>query len=97
MNKRFRMIMLGIMSFVGSSAVIADADSIRFTGQESERLPVLTVYGPWTLDRSTRSDFPLLANSSERLHSLKAQAAVLSYLKTQVHTNLRSPYRLWRR
>jgi hypothetical protein len=54
MNKRFRMIMLGIMSFVGSSAVIADADSIRFTGQESERLPVLTVYGPWTLRDSSQ-------------------------------------------
>jgi len=68
MNICFRMISLIIILLAGSSTVIADADTVRFNGQESERLPVFTVDGPWTLDWSTRSEFPSLANFELRLH-----------------------------
>lgn len=68
MNIRFYMISLGIFSLLGSSALIADTDTVRFTGEESGRPPAFEVDGPWILDWSTHSDFPLLANFEMRLH-----------------------------
>lgn len=65
---RFSMILLGIVCLGGVSAVIADTDTFRFSGQGSDRPPVFTVEGPWMLDWSTRSVFPLLANFEMRLH-----------------------------
>lgn len=45
-----------------------DAASQRLTGSDSERPPPFTVDGPWTLDWTTRSEFPLLASIEMRLY-----------------------------
>lgn len=68
MNIPFRIILLGVVSLAGSPSVFADAETIRFSGNESSKPPAFTVDGPWLLDWSTRSEFPLLANFELRLH-----------------------------
>ena len=68
MKIRFRMILLGVVSLAGSPSVFADAETIRFSGDDSSKPPAFTVDGPWLLDWSTRSEFPLLANFELRLH-----------------------------
>jgi len=67
MNRHLHPILLSIVSLVVSSVAFADAETLRFSGQENSRTPVFTVDGPWTLDWSTRSEFPLLANFEMRL------------------------------
>jgi hypothetical protein len=60
--------LLGVVSLAGTPSVFADAETIRFSGDESSKPPAFTVDGPWLLDWSTRSEFPLLANFELRLH-----------------------------
>jgi len=47
---------------------VATADVQRLSGKDSGKPPAFTVDGPWTMDWSTRSDFPLLASIDMRLH-----------------------------
>jgi len=65
MNRRFCMISVGVISILATSAVTAD--SVRLDGQGSDRPPAFTAEGPWILDWSTRSEFPMLANFEMRL------------------------------
>jgi hypothetical protein len=44
------------------------SDTVRFTGKGNDRTAVFRTSGPWTLDWSIASDFPLLANFEMRLH-----------------------------
>jgi hypothetical protein len=72
MNTHLHTILLGVVSLVGSAAVFADSETIRFSGDESSSPPEFTVDGPWLLDWSTRSEFPMLANFEMRLHDVSS-------------------------
>lgn len=50
------------------SGGMATADVQKFSGKDNERPPPFTVDGPWTMDWSARSEFPLLASIDIRLH-----------------------------
>lgn len=68
MNIRVDAILLGIILLAVFSTVFADTATVRFSGQEGGRLSAFTVDGPWILDWSTRSEFPMLANFEMRLY-----------------------------
>ena len=53
------------------SGGMATADVQKFSGKDNDRPPAFTVDGPWTMDWSARSDFPLLASIDVRLHDGK--------------------------
>lgn len=61
-----------ILSVVAMASIvampIAASDAVRFTGKGDDRTAVFRTSGPWTLDWSIASDFPLLANFEMRLH-----------------------------
>jgi hypothetical protein len=68
MNTLLHTIFLTVVSLVASSALMAESEAIRISGDESSKPPVFTVDGPWLLDWSTRSEFPMLANFEMRLY-----------------------------
>jgi len=68
MDTRLHTILLLVLSLVACSAVLAETEVIRISGDDSSKPPVFTVDGPWLLDWSTRSKFPMLANFEMRLH-----------------------------
>jgi hypothetical protein len=47
---------------------VATADVQRLSGKNNGKPPAFTVDGPWTMDWSARSEFPLLASIDMRLH-----------------------------
>lgn len=49
-----------------SSVAIADVQ--KLSGKDNDKPPEFTVSGPWTMDWSTRSEFPLLASIELRLY-----------------------------
>lgn len=51
---------------VGTIPVIASAE--RLTGSDSGRPPAVTLDGPWLMEWSTKSEFPLLASIEIRLY-----------------------------
>ena len=51
-----------------STALAAAEDIERLTGKDSGRPPAFTVDGPWMMDWSTRSEFPMLASFEMRLY-----------------------------
>ncbi|HEX6259891.1 MAG TPA: DUF6491 family protein [Woeseiaceae bacterium] len=61
-----------ILSAVAMASIVAmpttASDAVRFTGKGDDRTAVFRTSGPWTLDWSIASDFPLLANFEMRLH-----------------------------
>jgi len=59
---------LTVISLLAVSATLADTDTIRLTGNQSGKPQAFTVEGPWILDWSLRSEFPVLANFELRLH-----------------------------
>ena len=54
--------------FFCNSVSAESSEVAKFDGQESGKSPVFEVVGPWTLDWSARSEFPLLASIDIRLH-----------------------------
>jgi hypothetical protein len=68
MSHRIVCILLcGAMASLAATSTSA-SDTVRFTGEGNDRTAVFRTSGPWTLDWSTTSDFPLLANFEMRLH-----------------------------
>lgn len=51
-----------------STALAAAEDIETLTGKDSGRPPAFTVDGPWVLDWSTRSEFPMMASFQMRLY-----------------------------
>ena len=47
---------------------VAMADVQKLSGKDNGKPPAFTVDGPWTMDWTARSDFPLLASIDMRLH-----------------------------
>jgi hypothetical protein len=68
MMTHIKMIFLVSVTLAAGSAVLADSETIRFAGDKSSKPPVFTVEGPWLLDWSLRSEFPMLANFEIRLY-----------------------------
>jgi len=58
-------ILITTMVLLGS---VATADVQRLSGKDNGKPPAFTVDGPWTMDWSARSDFPLSASIDIRLH-----------------------------
>lgn len=61
-------ICIGIIAILCDSASAESFEAVRFGGKESGESPVFTVDGPWTMDWSAHSEFPLLASIEMRLH-----------------------------
>ena len=68
MNHRVVCILLVVAMASIVAMPIAASDAVRFTGKGDGRTAVFRTSGPWTLDWSIASDFPLLANFEMRLH-----------------------------
>lgn len=64
MTIRIASILLASMLFANNAA----ADAITLSGKDTAKPPVFSVTGPWTMDWSARSEFPLLASIEIRLH-----------------------------
>lgn len=64
MTIRIAGILLTSMLFANNAA----ADAITLSGKDTAKPPVFSVTGPWTMDWSARSEFPLLASIEIRLH-----------------------------
>jgi hypothetical protein len=65
---------VGLMLF--SAALAAAEDVERLTGKDSGRPPIFTVDGPWMMDWSTRSEFPLMASFEMRLYDGESGAYI---------------------
>lgn len=59
---------MSLVALLATSAVLADTETLRLTGDKTGRQPTFTVEGPWILDWSLRSEFPMLANFELRLY-----------------------------
>jgi hypothetical protein len=55
------------MAMLCNIASVESSEIVKFDGQENGKSPVFTVDGPWTLDWSAHSEFPLLASFEMRL------------------------------
>ena len=65
MKRLISTILMTTMVLLGS---VATADVQRLSGKDNGKPPAFTVDGPWTMDWSARSDFPLSASIDIRLH-----------------------------
>jgi len=65
MNALISTILMTSMVLLGSVAV---ADAQKLSGKDNGKPPAFTVDGPWTMDWSARSDYPLSASIEMRLH-----------------------------
>jgi len=63
-----RLISAGLMTTLVLLVSAATADVQKLSGKDNGKPPAFTVDGPWTMDWSARSDFPLLASIDMRLH-----------------------------
>ena len=63
--KFFKMLALALLCL---SALPEMANAERLTGSDSGRPPVVTLDGPWLMEWSTRSEYPLLASIEIRLY-----------------------------
>ena len=68
MRRHIPEIVIALILILFSSALAAAKDIARLTGKDNGRPPAFTVDGPWTLDWSTRSEFPMMANFEMRLY-----------------------------
>jgi hypothetical protein len=67
MRKHIPEVMAAVVLILFSTALAAK-EVTTLTGSDSGRPPVFTVDGPWTLDWSTRSEFPMMASFEMRLY-----------------------------
>ena len=67
MKKTVSLVCMSAVILLFSSAIADGPEVGRFEGQDSGKSPVFTVVGPWTLDWSVRSEFPLSASIEIRL------------------------------
>ena len=65
MKRQISAILMVSMVLLGS---VATADVQKLSGKNNGKPPAFTVDGPWTMDWSARSEFPLLASIDMRLH-----------------------------
>jgi len=68
MRKHILEIIVAIVLVLFSAALAAAEEVERLTGKDSGRPAAFTVDGPWTMDWSTRSEFPLMASFEMRLY-----------------------------
>jgi hypothetical protein len=68
MKRYLQTVLLTVIWLLTGSAALADTETIRLTGDQSGKPPAFTVEGPWMLDWSLRSEFPVLANFELRLY-----------------------------
>lgn len=68
MNHKVVCILLAVAMASVAAMPTAASDTVRFTGKGDDRTAVFRTSGPWILDWSITSDFPLLANFEMRLH-----------------------------
>ena len=61
MRNYLRYAWIGLLAVFCTSALGANAEPIRFEGSDNGRLGPFTVGGPWLLDWSSRSDFPMMS------------------------------------
>lgn len=61
-------ICIGVAAILWSSAFAENPENLRFIGEGSGESAVFSMDGPWTLDWSVNSEFPLLASFEIRLH-----------------------------
>ncbi len=65
MKRLISAILMTTLVLLGS---VATADVQKLSGKDNGKSPAFTVDGPWTMDWSARSEFPLLASIDMRLH-----------------------------
>ena len=65
MKALISIILTTTMVLIGS---VAMADVQKLSGKDNGKPPAFTVDGPWTMDWSARSDYPLSASIEMRLH-----------------------------
>ena len=69
MNTRIYYLVIAILALQSVTAWADDSKPQRFDGSDNGRTTVFSVSGPWLLDWSLRSEFPLLPTNFEmRLH-----------------------------
>ena len=68
MNRQIRWLALAVLTAQCYATSAQDPGAARFEGSDSDRTAAFETDGPWMLDWSTRSDFPLSANFEMRLH-----------------------------
>ena len=67
MRRHIAEIMVAVILILFSTALAAE-EITTLTGKDSGKPPTFTVDGPWMLDWSTRSEFPMLASFEMRLY-----------------------------
>jgi hypothetical protein len=65
--------MIAMILILFSTALAAAEDIVKLTGKDSGRPAAFTVDGPWVLDWSTRSEFPMMASFEMRLYDGKSE------------------------
>jgi hypothetical protein len=68
MKRHIPELLIATMLMLFSTALAAAEDIERLTGKDSGRPRAFTVDGPWMMDWSTRSEFPMLASFEMRLY-----------------------------
>jgi hypothetical protein len=68
MRKHILEFVIAAILILFSTALAAAEDIERLTGKDSGKPAAFTVDGPWMLDWSTRSEFPMLASFEMRLY-----------------------------
>jgi len=68
MKRHIPELLIAAVLMLFSTALVAAEDIERLTGKDSGRPPAFTVDGPWMMDWSTRSEFPMLASFEMRLY-----------------------------
>lgn len=68
MRKHILEIIVAIILVLFSTALAAAGDTQRLAGKDNGRPPSFTVSGPWLIDWSTRSEFPMMASFEMRLY-----------------------------
>lgn len=63
-------------SLISPESVAASDEIERLTGKDGGRSPAFTVNGPWIMEWSARSEFPLLASFEMRLYDAEADEFV---------------------
>jgi hypothetical protein len=87
MRRFIRLVTLALLAWTAVSVGVAEAATERFSGDKSARTGVFAFDGPWMLDWSVSSDYPLAAEFEMRLLDAETERVIGTILQIEGAAN----------